>query len=238
MVRVRFAHFSPDAPAVDIYVNGEIVAEATTYTTISDWRGFSEDIVEVAVTLEGQPFDDAILGPVEYTFEPNTWHIVTVIGLVEQNTLQLHTVEEDHTSIASGEARVTVFNAVTGNLPVTFTAGNTQLVSGLSYPGTSGDNDGAVTTDIIAQSYDLRLTDTANTNRVFFDLDDVALGRGRQYLVVALGYRARPTGLFVSSTQTEATTTGASEAIGGGGPGARWANTLAAGKLCDRRSAN
>ncbi len=212
MVRLRFAHFSPDAPAVDIYVNGEVVAETATYTTISDWRGFGEEAFEVAVTLAGEPLDEAILGPVEYTFERNTWHIVMVIGLVEQDSLQVHTVQEDHTSIASGEVRVTVVNTISDNLPVTFAAGNTQLVSGLSYPGASGDNDGAVTTDIIAQTYDLRLVDTVNASRVFFELDDVALGRGRQYLVVALGYRVRPTGLFVSSEPSDVATGEAAEA--------------------------
>ena len=35
---VRFAHLIPDAPAVDIYLNGEMAIEALAFTEVADWE--------------------------------------------------------------------------------------------------------------------------------------------------------------------------------------------------------
>ena len=205
-VQLRFAHFSPDAPAVDMYINDEMVVQGATYTDISDWLFRVAEPIEVSVTVTGDPLEQALLGPMEFDFQVGTWQVVTVIGLAEFDSLRLHAVEEDHSEIAFGETRITVFNAVSDGLPVTFAAGNTQLVSGLSYPSIQVGNDGAITANIVAQTYDLRLSDSRNARQVFFELDDIRLGRGSQYFVAALGYQQRPTGVFINSSFADART--------------------------------
>jgi hypothetical protein len=53
-VRVRVAHLSPDAPAVDVLVNGDVVLTGVPYKAISDYLDLSAGEYRIQVTPAGQ----------------------------------------------------------------------------------------------------------------------------------------------------------------------------------------
>ena len=47
--RVRVAHFAVDAPAVDVFVNGEAVLEGVPYPAMSDFLSLEAGSYDIAV---------------------------------------------------------------------------------------------------------------------------------------------------------------------------------------------
>lgn len=50
---VRFAHQSPDAPNVDVYINGHLVWPNIAFRTVTEYMEFSGDTAEVEVKVAG-----------------------------------------------------------------------------------------------------------------------------------------------------------------------------------------
>ena len=88
---VRFAQFSADAPAVDIYINGRISsAQGLGFPSISDWLNPPAAITTIAFVPSGAPLDDAVIIPADFTLRPNTWTTLAAVGSLKQQTLAGH----------------------------------------------------------------------------------------------------------------------------------------------------
>ncbi len=203
VARVRIGHFVPDASEVDIYLNGELAFEAVAFPTLSEWLEFDPGILDLTITLTGDSVDDAIVGPFELDAQANGWYTAAAVGLSQDETTFIQVLEEDYSPIATGATRITVFNAVPQGRPVTFYMDDLQLVAGLSFPGTEGDNDGAVTEENAARSYNLSLVDALDEDDILFTSDNTQLGANRHYFIAAVGFSTRPTGLFTTTDLSE-----------------------------------
>jgi Domain of unknown function (DUF4397) len=127
---VRVIHASPDAPNVDVWVDGEIVLSDVPFTAVSDYLAVPAGTYNVQVTATGEtdPVIDADL-----TFDAGTSYTVAAIGSLADISA---TVLTDDRSTASGQAKLRVFHAspsAPASVDVAVTDGPT-LVSGLAYP--------------------------------------------------------------------------------------------------------
>ncbi len=82
---VRVAHFSPDAPNVDVYVDGNKVISDLAYDDVSPYLEIDPGTYTVQVTAAGDPGTVAFEGDV--TFGP-AFYTVAAIGELEAGTFE------------------------------------------------------------------------------------------------------------------------------------------------------
>ena len=127
---VRVVHASPDAPNVDVWVDGEIVLTDVPFTAVSDYLTLPAGTYNVQVTATGStdPVIDADL-----TLEASTSYTVAATGLLADITA---TVLTDDRMPADGQAKLRVFHAspsAPAEVDVAVTDGPI-LVEALAYP--------------------------------------------------------------------------------------------------------
>lgn len=210
--RIRVAHFSPDTPAVDVFINGEAATTDLAFPTVTDWVELPAGTYEVAVAPAGAGIDAAVIGPTNFDLAANAWITLAAVGSQGSGTLKLAVVVENYSNLGAGETRVTAFHGIEGLPPVDVVAGADTLVNLLAFPGTLGGNDGAYDVTVPAGVYDLRvivtraLASEGAADQVLFDMPDTRLDPGVHYFVAAVGTPAEPQLVFVPFTMPGAST--------------------------------
>ncbi len=187
VAKVRVAHFSADAPAVDVFAKGVVVARGLEFGQVSEWLDVVPGTVNIAVSPTGSGLNAAVIGPAPFTFVPNTWTTIAAIGLVERETLTAKVITEDSSPIGVGNARITILHAAEGVPAVDVFANGEPLVSVLSFPGAMGSNDGIWTDEVPAGAYNLQVTSTGNATDVIADLPGTEILGNTDYLIAAIG---------------------------------------------------
>ena len=107
--RVRVAHFSPDAPVVDIYVNDDKVLSGVEYKTVSDYLELPAGSYDLAVRPAGAA---ATSDPVvEATAEVAAGQAYTVAAVGALDDIALEIYGDDLSAPAAGKAKVRVIHA-------------------------------------------------------------------------------------------------------------------------------
>ena len=127
---VRVVHASPDAPNVDVWVDGETVLTDVPFTAVSDYLTLPAGTYNVQVTATGStdPVIDADLA-----LEAGTSYTVAATGMLADITA---TVLTDDRTPADGQAKLRVFHAspsAPAEVDVAVTDGPI-LVEALAYP--------------------------------------------------------------------------------------------------------
>lgn len=188
---VRVAHFAGDAPAVDIFVNGEMVLQGVEYPALSDFLQLDAGsyTIDVAPTGEGQ---GAAVISQGITVEGGAYYTVAAVGLVARaeedpvSGLKLTVAEENYAPLEITTSRVTIFHASPGTGPVDVVVNGEVFAASLAYPGFLGNNDGAVDFTVVAGNYDIQITEAGNPDNVLIDLSGTQLVAGNQYYVAAI----------------------------------------------------
>lgn len=197
-MHIRVAHFSPDTPAVDVYVNGEVAIEALEFPMVTDWIKLPAGSYNLAVAPTGMMLEDAAIGPADFDLEAGTWITVAAVGSLEAGTLAPAIIVEDYSELAEGNARVNVFHAIEDAPAVDVWAGDSALITQLAFPG-SADNDGMASLDVPAGSYDLQVVPTGETEPVVLDLSGTELTANMYYFVAAVGTLSDPSVVVVAT---------------------------------------
>ncbi|MEL6526804.1 MAG: DUF4397 domain-containing protein, partial [Chloroflexota bacterium] len=184
---IRVGHFSPDAPNVDIYVNGDLTIENLAYTQVTPFLELPADTYTVAVAPAGTAVDDAVIGPVDITLEADTNTTVGAVGSVEDGTLAATVFTEDFTEPTdSNNAIITVLHAIEGEGAVNVEGSGITLIEALRYPDTGAGTDGAFTREVPQGTYMLNVTVSA-TDVTVRTVSGVDINPGDIFLIVALG---------------------------------------------------
>src|ERR687894_522304 len=134
--QVRVAHLAPDAPNVDVYVNGEPVLTDVPYTTVSDYLPLPAGTQQVTVYATGDTSSPVIDVPVELA--AGGAYTIAAVGLVADGSLGAQVYEDDLRSPASGNVKVRVIHASPDAGPVDVVPrGGQALVAGLTFPEAS-----------------------------------------------------------------------------------------------------
>lgn len=211
---VRVAHFAPDAPEVDVYLNGELgEASAIAFGTVSAWMEVPIGAHSVAVAPTGGSVADAVIGPVNLSFGPGSWTTIAAIGSLENGTLTAQAVVEDVSALQDGQALVTYFHAVEGAPTADVLANGAVAIAELGYPGTlnGGSNDGAFTDSLPAGSYDFQFVATGTSEPALAEALATELAAGMSYLVAAIGPADSPQ-IIIIATDLSAMMPAATEA--------------------------
>lgn len=181
---VRVAHFSPDAPAVDVWLNNEPSnIQGVTFGSVTDWVEITpSQAMRLAVAPEGTT--DFVLGPTDISLAPGSWTTIAAIGSAANGTLDVAVIPEDYSAPADGQARVTLFHAIEGAPAVNVYANGGLIVGNLAYPGTVDGNDGVYTLDVNAGTYDLSVNAGGSP---ILTADNTDLVAGTNYFIAAIG---------------------------------------------------
>jgi hypothetical protein len=104
---LRFAHLSPGSPAVDIYVNGELVVKELKYKDATDYKGVEgADFEFVIVQAGGKMADSLTAQPIKMTFKASEGRYFTlaVIGSLSDKSLDLYRFAADRGSETAATA--------------------------------------------------------------------------------------------------------------------------------------
>lgn len=99
--QLRVGHFVFDAPAVNLYINGEIAAgdDGTpvvygSMTLPPKYVDLAADTYTFAVTAEDEPLGSALVGEQEFTLEAGHRYMLVVLGNVSLNDLHFALIDE------------------------------------------------------------------------------------------------------------------------------------------------
>ncbi|USZ68419.1 DUF4397 domain-containing protein [Halorussus salilacus] len=106
--QVRIAHLSPDAPAVDVLVDGEPVLEGAEYGDVGDYTNLSAG--EHDVTIQTSE-NESVVFEGNVTVESDTQYTVAAIGEVSEETFDVAVYEDDFETPEEGDSSVRLVHA-------------------------------------------------------------------------------------------------------------------------------
>jgi hypothetical protein len=182
---IRVAHGSPDAPAVDVSVDGSAVIEGLEFRGVTDYLELPAGEYEIAVNVAGT--DTTVFGPVTVELEAEDYTAVALGEVASDDTDFTVSIFEDTNgaNIGDDEARV---RAIHGSpdapaVDVTVDDGALTLFDGVTFGESSGY---AV---VPAGEYDVEVRpDTEDDDGPVVFETDVSLEGRSTYTVFALGY--------------------------------------------------
>ncbi len=195
---LRLAHLSPDAGAVDIYINDILIASNVTFGTVSEWM----DVPAGAKNVQLVPAGGSLgLGAQIGRVQSGSWVTIAVTGVADADRLIQTYLVEDYSPLADDQARISVFHAIESAPAVDVLFNGTPLTINLAYPGTLGSNDGFDIRQVGAQSYAVAIVATGTTTPEILS-GTLGVQSGMNYLVIAAGTPANPS-LIVVATDVE-----------------------------------
>ncbi|RKD89057.1 DUF4397 domain-containing protein [Halopiger aswanensis] len=183
--RTRVAHLSPDAPSVDVYVDGERVREGIPYGTVTDYRDLAPGTYRIQIVPAGDDPAEAVLEEtVEAGVDPTLDGLLAVLGEVaaENQPLEALFLDDDNSPVDPGTARVRVVHASPDAPAVDVVAGENEdaLFENVAF-GESGY------TEVPEGEYPLVIYPTGDRETSVFEID-VSLAGGTVYSAFAIGY--------------------------------------------------
>jgi len=179
--RVRVIHASPDAPAVDVFVDGQAALRNVAFPAISDYLEVPAGAHRVAVAPAGQGEAAAVI-TANPTLEAGAAYTVAAVGQLANIRAQIY--NDNLAAPDAGKAHVRVIHASPDAPAVAVKVANgPTLIQSLAFPNASDY------LPVDAGSYNLQVT-PAGANDVVLDLPNTTLQAGTIYDVVALGQLA------------------------------------------------
>jgi len=105
---IRVMHDSPDAPNVDVYVDGNPVFENVAYATTSSYKALASGQHRVQVTPVGKSADDSLI---DTTVDLSQNKPYTVLALDKLSAIKEQLLPDTSKGPQSGHARVRIINA-------------------------------------------------------------------------------------------------------------------------------
>lgn len=216
MAKVRVIHASPDAPAVDILVNGERAIEGLAFQEGTIYLDLAAGDYQFQVVPAGGEADSAVIDATA-TLEAGTWYSVVAVGTLD--SIEPLIVVDDITEPAAGKAHIKVVHA-SPDAPAVDVAVTDGPILFENAPFTAA-------TDYLpvdAATYELEIRPTG-TEDVALAIPGLALDAGTVYSAYAMGQLADGTLTVVpfvdatfEQTSAEATPTPATGTGGGDVP--------------------
>ena len=183
---LRVAHASPDAPAVDVLVDGETAIAGLAFREVTDYLQLPAGTYEIAVTVAGT--DTTVFGPVEVELAAEDYTAVALGEVTSDDTDFTVSLLEDTNgaNIGDDQARVRAVHASPDApaVDVTVNDGALTLFDGVAF-GESSDY-----VVVPAGEYDVEVRpDTADDDGpVVYEVPGLELEGRSTYTVFALGY--------------------------------------------------
>jgi hypothetical protein len=176
---LRVAHLSPDAPAVDVSVDGSAVLEGVSFGAVSEYLEVPVGTRTVTIAAADDPSTVAFEGDLDVTEGTFT---VAAVGELAEDSFEPLVLSDDNTVPADDTARVRVVHASPDAPAVDITAGGDALFDGVAY-----QESGYV--EVPANTYTLNVRgDTESNDGESVASFDAELNGGTVYTIFAAGY--------------------------------------------------
>jgi hypothetical protein len=178
---LNIIHASPDAPAVDVYLDGEKALSDLAFGAVSGWVAVPAGEHQVQVTAAGAEIETAVIDA-SVDLEEGAAYEVAATGLLAEITPQIYQVNLSPIGSDDGSmARIRVVHA-SPDAPAVDVAvkDGDVLIESLAFP------DASAYLEVPAASYDLEVR-VAETGDVALELPAVQLDADTVYSVYAIG---------------------------------------------------
>jgi hypothetical protein len=175
---VSVMHASPDAPAVDVYVNGSRVLSDVPFFAASPYLPLDAGSYDVAVTAAGGSINDAVI---QGTLTVNGGEYVTVAAVNTLDNIEAVAFVDDLSDPPAGQARVSIIHASPDGPAVDVKVAGTSdaVASGLSFKQ-------SVELEVPAGTYTFDITPAGGSD-VVFTTPALRFEPGWVYTLVATG---------------------------------------------------
>jgi hypothetical protein len=180
--QVRVAHLSPDAPAVDVLVDGDAALEGVEFGTVSDYLELSAG--EHTVTIQTSE-NETVVFEGNVTVEADTMYTVAAVGEVTEDTFAPEIYVDDFEAPSDENASVRLIHASPDApaVDVTVESSGAVLYDNVSFPNAT---DYAT---VPAGDYTLEIRPaTEDDDGEVVTTVDVSLEGGTVYSAIAAGY--------------------------------------------------
>lgn len=176
---VRIVHASPDAPAVDVFVDGERAITNLAFGAATDAVPLPAGTYDLAVAATGADVDDAVIEVADARFAAGAAYEIAAVGLLDEIAAEVY--EIDTAPLAPGQARVRVVHASPDApaIDVAVTDGDV-LVAALDF------RDASASVDVPAGPYNLEVR-PAGEDDIVLRLPNTAIPAGAAVDVFAVG---------------------------------------------------
>ena len=131
--RVRVLHLSPDAPKVDVYVDGTSTLTAVPFKTATKHVQVPAGTHSVEVRPAGSASGGSRLATADATLAPGAAYTLAAVGLAAK--LQVMVLEDDFTAPPAGKAKLRGIDASPQSPPIDIAiAGGPVLFRNLTFP--------------------------------------------------------------------------------------------------------
>lgn len=176
--QIRLVHASPDAGAVDVWIDGKAVFNGMKLDTATALTAYAAGSHDVAIVPKGGALSAAVL-TTTIDLSAGQAYEVAIVDTLQNLSLQLYAI--DLTPVASGQVRTRIIQASTDapSLDVAI-AGGPQLGAGLAFLD-AGDY-----VDVPAGTHGLALTE-AGTSTKALTVNGVPFLSGKVYDIFVVG---------------------------------------------------
>jgi hypothetical protein len=195
LAAVRVAHASPDAPAVDVEVDGDEVLTDLAFRRVSDYLTLEPGDYDVRVTEAGGDDPEVFFEAEDLSLDPGAYTVVASgEATVDESTFQVDVLRDAPVDVDDGAARVRAVHASPDAGPVDVTVDDAAMTAFDDL--TEFD---AETTTLGAGEYELEVRPDGDDDDDYDDEDFarverlLSLAAGESYTVLVLGY-ATPDG--------------------------------------------
>jgi hypothetical protein len=178
MARVRVVHASPDAPAVDVWVDGSVAFSNAPFKGITDYAALAPATYNVQVTPTGAT--EPVVIEADLALAANTDYTVVAVGLLDN--IEPLVLVDNNSAPAAGKAHVRFVHASPDApaVDIAVANGGPVLFSNVPFKGV-GDY-----LPVDAGTYDLEVR-VAGTDTVALEVPGVALADSTVYTIFAMG---------------------------------------------------
>ncbi len=187
---LQVLHGSPDAPPVNVLVNGAEALADIDYKVGSGRTELEAGVVSIQVDGILPGGDAAVIGPIDLTFDADKIYTVVAIGQVAAGSnapLEGFVFNQPREAVSASSARLAVMHAapLAPAVDVYVTAPDADLaasapVGSFEYKGTLGP------TEVTAGDYQIRVTLAGDPMTVVYDSGTVTLNDGDDLFVAAV----------------------------------------------------
>ncbi len=173
---LRVVHASADAPAVDVALNGAVIASGVTFGQATDYFALAAGDYTVSLTPTGEA-----TAALETTLTLETGGSVTAVAMGAASALELQTFNDDLAPLELGMGRLVVINAAAGLETV-----DILDAEGVTLIGGVGQRKASSPAELAADAYDLDIIATGGDGTALPGSGMLYVNTGTLHTIVVL----------------------------------------------------
>ncbi|MUV88750.1 DUF4397 domain-containing protein [Halapricum sp. CBA1109] len=176
---VRIGHCVPDAPDVDVHVDGEIAFERIAFTEVTDYAGLSSGSHEVTITAHGE--SDPVI-ETTLDLDDDTSYTVLATGMLDEDDIAATVMMDDPGTVADRKCHARFIHASPDApaIDIRVAGGGPTLFENVSF------REASEYTPVDADTYDIEVC-PAGSDDIALSLPTTTLDGGSAITAIAVG---------------------------------------------------